>query len=138
MMYVQLDRQGLYWPLLDDDVYQVFQDFKSFLSDFGTSCSHQKHLRLFHSNGPLEYFSMHLLGPLKKTNLGNQNALVITYRYSNLTRAIKMAKKTKIEVSAAFIYHSVIPYCIPNYVLSYNGQQFVSKHFASVCGYLGA
>lgn len=46
-----------------------------------------------------------------------------------------MAKITANMVSKAFIVHWIIPYGIPNFVLTYNGPQFTEKCFASMFGY---
>jgi len=64
--------------------------------------------------------------------------IVITDRYSKLTRAIPVASITAPHVASIFVDHWVIPYGIPEQILSDNGKQFVSKFFAALCAFLGA
>ena len=54
----------------------------------------QKDLKLFPAAGPLEFVAMDLLRPLLKTAHGNQHVLVITDRFSKLTRSIQLRTTT--------------------------------------------
>lgn len=130
-------RREFYWPHMANDVYQVVKESNSCARMRGTRHAHQKHLRLFPANGPLEFVAMDLLGPLPKTTKGNQNVLVITARYSKLTRAVPLTKTTANHVATAFLENWVISYEIPNYLLTDNGLQFVAKFFAAICLYMG-
>lgn len=42
---------------------------------------------------PLQFVMMEILGPLQKTNDGNQLLIVVTDKYSKLTRTLSNAKK---------------------------------------------
>ena len=64
-------------------------------------------LKLFPANGPLEYVSMDILGPLPKTDLGNRFLLVITDRFWKLTRTVPIRTITALVVAKAF-YESCI------------------------------
>ena len=130
-------RCEFYWPHMANDVYETVQRCESCAATRGTQYTKQKHLRLFPANGPLEFVAMDILGPLPKTKQGNQFVVVLTDRYSKLTRAIPTGKTTATTVATIFVDHWVIPYGIPNYVLTDNGPQFVAKFFASVCLALG-
>jgi hypothetical protein len=80
----------------------------------------------------LEKVAIDILGPLPKTKRGYQYILVVTYRYSTLTRAAHLRGVTAHEVAATFVDLWVASYCIPVFVLSDNGSQFTSKLFQRV------
>jgi len=130
-------RHEFYWPNMARDVYQVVLDCQSCAATQGTRHRHQKMMKLFQAKGPLEDIAMDLLGPLPRTRHGKQHVLVITDRYSKLTRTIALSKTTAPHVAQAFVDHWVMPYGIPASVLSDNGPQFVSKFMGAVCGILG-
>lgn len=75
---------------------------------------------------------MDILGPLPRTDKGNQWVLVIKNRFSKLTRTIPLKQTTAPTIAQAFIDMWVMPYGMTNYVLTDNGSQFVSKFFAAV------
>ena len=80
---------------------------------------------------------MDLLGPLPKTAHGNQHVLVITDRFSKLTRSIPLRTTTASVVANAFLDNWVYVYGVPRYVLTDNGPQFAAKFFDAVCALLG-
>lgn len=110
-------RRYYYWPYMVNDVHQVVKDRTSFEKTKGTKYKHRQHLKLFSANGSLDFISIDLLGPLKKTKNCNQHILVITDRYTQLTRAVPMAKITAKKVSEVFIYSWIVPYGIPQYII---------------------
>lgn len=80
---------------------------------------------------------MDILGPLPKPTQVTQYVLVMTDRYSKLTQPVPAAKTSATQVKNIFLDHSIIPFGIPNYVLTDNGPQLINKIFATICGYLG-
>lgn len=87
--------------------------------------------------GLLEFIAIEVLRPLPRTTSGNQYAIVITDRYSKVTRAIPTSKTASTHAANIFFEHWVIPYGIPKYLLTDNGPQFTSKFFAMICSLLG-
>lgn len=61
----------------------------------------------------------------------------MTNRYSNLTRAIPLAKMAANTVAREFLGHWIMPYGILNLVLTENGPQFTVKFLAGLYGFLG-
>jgi hypothetical protein len=94
-------------------------------------------LKLFPASLPLEYVSIDLLGPLPKTAHGNRFLLVMTDRFSKLTRTVPLRTTSALVVAKAFCEHWVFCYGPPRYVLSDNGPQFTAKFFHAVCRELG-
>ena len=135
-MYLTL-RRDFYWPQMGNDVHAVARDCRSCAQMRGTRYKHQKYLKLFPAAGPLEFVAMDLLGPLPKTKSGHVYVLVITDRFSKLTRAIPLGSTTASSVAKAFLEHWVYVYGVPNYLLTDNGPQFAAKFFDTVCGMLG-
>ena len=130
-------RRSLYWQHMANDINNTVERCPSCLKHRPHPV-HQRHLKLFPAKGPLEYIAIDILGPLPRTKTGRQYVVVITDRYSKLTRAVPTAKITAPVVAAVVLEHWVIPYGIPNHILSDNGSQFVSKFFSALCAFLGA
>jgi hypothetical protein len=76
---------------------------------------------------------MDILGPLPKTDHGNRLLLVITDRFSKLTRTVPLRTITALVVAKAFCENWVFAYGAPRYVLTDNGTQFNAKFFLAVC-----
>lgn len=68
-MYKKM-RTDLYWPHMENEVYAILKDCRSFVETKGTTYGHRKHLRFFSPNGPLEFVMMIVLRPLSKDKLG--------------------------------------------------------------------
>jgi hypothetical protein len=90
-------------------------------------------LKLFPAAEPLEYISLDILGPLPKTEHGNRLMLIITDRFSKLTRTVPLRVISALAVAKAFCEHWVFVYGPPRYALTDNGAQFASKFFLAVC-----
>lgn len=118
------------------DVYHTVSGCHSCAKN-GTLLKNKLHLQLFPATGPLEFVALDLLGPLPRTNKGNQYVDVITGRYSKLTRAIPTGHVTSTNVAYIVFNDWVIPYGIPTYILTDNGTQLTSKSFATLCTHLG-
>jgi transposase InsO family protein len=94
-------------------------------------------MKLFRANEPLEFVAIDILGPLPKTVHGNRFLLVISDRFSKLTRTIPMRKTTALAVAKALCTHWVFAYGPPKFLLTDNGTQFTAKFFIEVCRELG-
>jgi Integrase core domain len=94
-------------------------------------------LKLFPASEPLEYVSMDILGPLTKTQHGNRFLLVITDRFSKLTRTVPLRTISALAVAKAFCEAWIFAYGPPRYLLTGNGAQFSAKFFLAVCRELG-
>ena len=95
--------------------------------------SRVNNMQLFTAQEPLEFVAIDILGPLPKTAHGNRFLLVISDRFSKLTRTIPMRTTTALAVAKAFCTHWVFSYGPPRYLLSDNGTQFTAKFFLEVC-----
>lgn len=72
-----------------------------------------RHLKLFAANGPLEFIPIDNLGTLPKAINGNQFVVIISDRYSNLTRAGPASKTSMTHMATIFYDNSTVPNEIP-------------------------
>ena len=98
---------------------------------------HTRALVLFPAKAPLEAVAMDLLGPFLRSPRGNTHLLVITDRYSKLTRTVPMRKTDGFSVAKAFVHDWVFTYGPPRSVLTDNGPPFSGKFLQSACGLIG-
>jgi hypothetical protein len=80
---------------------------------------------------------MDILGPLPRTKHGNRFLLVISDRYSKVTKTVSLRTVTAISVARAFCNHWANVYGPPVSLLTDTGPQFTAKFFQAVCGELG-
>ena len=94
-------------------------------------------MRLFLATEPLEYVAMDILGPLPRTKHGMRFILVITDRFTKLTKTVALRTITSLAVARAFCRAWVFNYGIPKILLTDNGTQFTASFFRNVCRILG-
>ena len=136
-MYQNLRRQ-FYWPSLAFDVRKFVETCPSCAKQKLRPSKHRTtFMKLFPPKRAMEFVGIDLLGPLPVTEDGNRYLLIITDRFSKLTRAIPLKKETANDVAEAFFDHWVAVYGIPLILLSDNGSQFRARHFQSLCSILG-
>lgn len=86
----------------------------------------------------LRFVAIDILGPSTKKLPGIQNMVNMTaIRYTKLTCATPTAKIISQYLETVLLDNWILPYGIPNYVLTDNGPQFVSKYFMTLCLFLG-
>ena len=130
-------RRFLYWPLMASDVYDYVRGCASCARVRGTAAQRQKLLTLFPAAGPLEFVAMDIAGPYPRTRNGNEYVVVLTDRFTKLTRAIPTRTTTASDVASIFIDYWIYSYGVPDYLLTDRGTQFMSKFFELVCSSLG-
>jgi transposase InsO family protein len=135
-MYRSL-RRRYFWQKMSHDVTDTVRSCTTCAKNRIKERKRTSFLKLFPASEPLEYLSMDILGPLPKTPHGNRFLLVITDRFSKLTRTIPLRTITAHSVAEAFCTHWVFAYGPPRYLLTDNGAQFTAKFFLAVCVELG-
>lgn len=96
-----------------------------------------KMLPILFLGGPLDFVAIDTLGPLAKTKRGNLFIIVITDRYSMLERATTVPKTTAPNVALEVLENFVMPYGIPNTIMTDNGPLFVPTSFAALYPFMG-
>jgi len=92
---------------------------------------------MFPDTEPLTDRSVDIFGPIPATKAGNRFILVITDRFSKLTKCVALRRITAISVASAIIDAWVACYGPPDRILSDQGPQFMSKVFIAVMKVLG-
>ena len=136
-MYTQM-RRSFYWPHMAADISSYVAACPSCVKKSLRISRKTTRLQLFPPNAPMEFVAMDILGPLTTSTKGNRFLLVVTDRFTKLTRAYPLAS-TVAEVVAKVFFDGWVAagYGIPNILLTDNGTQFVSKFFQTFCKILG-
>lgn len=130
-------RRTFYWPSMISDIQKMCKDCHTCAKERTRLRSHQSPMKLFPATEPLEFVAIDILGPLPRSTKGHQYILVITDRFTKLTRVTPLHSITAIAVAKAFIDDWVFSYGAPARLLSDNGSQFTAKLFQSACAQLG-
>lgn len=126
----------LFWPHMANDGYDTGDQCRSCARN-GNRYRHKRSLQLFPLSGSLDFVAIDILRQLSKTTSKNRYVVVITDRYSKLTRAIMSSKTALAHIVNTFLDQRIIPYGIRSFILTDNRSQIVSKVFATLCGLLG-
>jgi Integrase zinc binding domain len=128
-------RQRFFWRNMYKDVEDMVRQCTLCAKNRVQERERVSMMKLFPANEPLEFDAIDILGPLPKTVHGNRFLLVISDRFSKLTRTIPMRTTTALAVSKAFCTHFGFDYDPPKVLLSDNGTQFTAKFFIEVVLY---
>lgn len=90
-------------------------------------------MMLLPAQRPLNTAAIEILAPLHKTKRGCFFILVITDRFTKLTKILALKRISAYDVATIFINEWVLKYGPPQMLVSDNGSQFVSEFFQSVC-----
>lgn len=102
------------------------------------NCSqHKRPPQLLLPSKTLDFVALDILGPLPKAKSRIQYVVVVTYRYSKLTRVISSSKTASTHIANTFLDLRIIPYRIPLFIFIINDLQFVSEFIATLCQLLG-
>lgn len=130
-------RRRFFWPRMAADVTETVRSCTTCAKNRIKERTRTSFLKLFPASAPLEYVAIDILGPLPKTSHGNRFLLVMTDRFSKLTRTVPLRTTTALVCARAFCDHWVYSYGAPRHVLTDNGPQFTAKFFHAVCRELG-
>ncbi len=97
-MYYTL-RRIFYWPMLMADVKHCCQSCYACAKERTNLRRHTSPLKLFPAKRPLESVAIEILGPLTQTVRKHRFVLVMTCRYSKLTRVVPLVSITALSVA---------------------------------------
>lgn len=135
-MYQTL-RRHFYWPSMTVDIHQWVDRCDACARNRIKGQKNVYKMKLFPPSKPLEYVAMDILGPLPRTKAGKRFILVITDRFTKLTKTEALRTITALSVAKAFCRTWVYNFGTPKIVLTDNGSQFASRFFLQVCKILG-
>jgi Integrase zinc binding domain/Integrase core domain len=130
-------RKRYFWRNMYREVEDTVRGCEHYARNNVQERTRVNHMKIVPANEPLEFIEIDILGPLPKTAHGNRFLLVISDRFSKLTRTVPMRTNTALAVAKAFCDHWVFAYGPPRFLLSDNGTQFTAKLFVEVCRELG-
>jgi Integrase zinc binding domain/Integrase core domain len=133
----QAKRKTFFWPRIAEDVYETVRHCALCARNRISEERKTNPLKLFPANGPLESVSMDILRPLPRTKHGNRFLLVISDRYSKVTKTVPLRTVTALSVSRAFCDHWAYVYGPPVSLLTDDGPQSTAKVLQAVCSELG-
>lgn len=73
----------------------------------------------------------------QKTLYGNQLVFFMAYRFSKLARVAPTSNTTAAQIASIFMDHWIIPWRIPEYWITDNVAQFISKLIEWHCAFRG-
>ena len=135
-MYQTL-RRHFYWPSMTVDIHQWVDRCDACARNRIKGQKNVYKMKLFPPSKPLEYVAMDILGPLPRAKAGKRFILVITDRFTKLTKTEALRTITALSVAKAFCRTWVYNFGTPKIVLTDNGSQFASRSFLQVCRILG-
>lgn len=106
VMYYFL-RRDFYWPNLIVDVYNTVL-FCLHSPWMGTLFRHEHKFELFRATSALKFVLIYILGEIQRTASDNHLMVIISERYSKLTRAIPTTKITSTQVANIFFTNWII------------------------------
>jgi transposase InsO family protein len=133
----QTIRKSFFWPRIAEGAYEIVRQCDLCARNRISEKQKTNPLKLFPANGPLESVAMDVPGPLPRTKHGNRFLLVISDRYSKVTKTVPLRTNTALSVARAFCDHRAYVYGPPISLLTDNGPQFTAKFFQAVCSELG-
>lgn len=92
------------WPQIAADVDYIVRSC-TICAQNNPSYYYRRHMQPFRTSGPPESVAIDTVGPFLKTLQAHQYILVITYRYSTLTRAVSTSKTPAIHVASLITDH---------------------------------
>ena len=126
-------RRHMYWPSLALDCYGTVRRCASCARNRIKLRKNTTELQLFPAQAPLESVCIDVLGELIKTSRGHEYLLVITDRFTKLTKTVPLKGISAAEVAKAFVTHWVFNFGPPIDLLADNGKCFTAKFFQDVC-----
>ena len=130
-------RRTYYWPHMAADIFATVRNCTTCAKKRLKLRKRTNPLKLFPARKPLASLCIDILGSLTKSKRGYVFLLVITDRFTKLTRVVPLRKITAYNVAVAFVEHWVFSFGPLECVISDNGKQFAAKFFQAVCELLG-
>jgi len=96
-------RRLYYWPSMVSDTYSTNSKCTTCVQNRLSLRRHTSPLTLFPATKPLSDLSVDIFGPIPATKAGNRFILVITDRFSKLTKCVALLRITAISVASAII-----------------------------------
>lgn len=103
-----------FWQHMGNDVYTTVKNSSAWARN-STSPKFKREQQLFSVSNPLEYVVVDILGSLRRIANGHQYVIIMTERYSKLTRVMPTNKTSSSYIAKVLSDFEVVPYGIPAY-----------------------
>jgi len=111
-------RRRCFWPSMVTDIYNTITKCTTCAQNRMSLRRHTSPLILFPATEPLTDLSVDIFGPIPAAKAGNRFILVITDRFSQMTKCVALRRITAISVASAIIDAWVACYGPPDRILS--------------------
>lgn len=125
-----------YWPDMVSNLYGTVESCESY-AHIRQTRKEQWKLRLFPATEPLDHIVIGILCPLPKTKYSHQYIVMMTKRFSKLTKAIATARTTVTTMATISLEQVVRKFGLPTKFLTDNEQQSTINCFATIYTQLG-
>ncbi|XP_056003459.1 uncharacterized protein LOC130046578 [Ostrea edulis] len=126
-------RERFFW-------YGMMREVEGFVSTCGP-CSRNKHpqrharaeMIKYHAGAPMERVHLDFLGPLPRTDSGNEYVLVMVDQFTKWVECVPLPSQTAEVTASAAVNQFFARFGCPFQVFTDQGRNFESKLFAAVC-----
>lgn len=129
-------RCEVYWPHMASTVCKTVTNCRKCTCTWAKKAQ-MPHMKMFSASSPLEFFAVDLDCLLPKTTSGNQFLVIMTNRYSELTRVMPTSNTCAMHITSIFYDHWIVLYEIYAYLSTENGTKLMTKFFEAICNFSG-
>lgn len=97
-------QKDIYWTALTEDGYATVRRYPICAKKRFLLCENVRRLQLFSAAVPLESVAIDVLGKLIKTARGNQYVLIISNRFTKLTKSIPLKSVSDFKAAKTFVH----------------------------------
>ena len=129
-------QMSYFWPTMKSDIKRHVRHCKDCARFKSTKPATKTPLKSIETERPLQIVAMDFVGPLPKSDQGNQYALVLVDHFTRWP-VVYPVEDTEAETVARSLRDFVHCYGCPEELLSDRGSQFTSKLVKALCKQLG-
>lgn len=129
-------RQGYYWPGMQNDVSIYVSGCEKCTRRKDPSRTKKAPMEIVRSGYPMERIAIDILGPLPRTEGGNQYIVVIGDYFTKWTESHAIPNIEARTVATVLIEQVVSRFGVPRTIHSDQGAQFEGKLFSEMCSLL--
>ena len=129
-------KRTFYWHGMTKDIYKFVATCPECNRNKKANKTPRWELTPFHAGFPMERVHLDFLGPLPKTEKGNQFVLMIVDQFTKWVECIPVPSQTAEITAQAAVDHFFSRFGVPFQILTDRGTNFESKLFSQLCSLL--
>ncbi|VDI20678.1 COMPASS component SPP1 [Mytilus galloprovincialis] len=126
-------KQSYYWHGLGADVERYVASCKHCSQNKKATRSARCPQTLYHSGYPMERVHLDFIGPLPKTERGNENVLMMVDQFSKWVECVPLPSQTAEVTARAAVNEFFCRFGYPFEIFTDQGRNFESQLFRAVC-----